>query len=54
MAQNDGRGNLEISNMQLLLIRILVVPQKEASVKWAQIFSFEVLPPLTLEQASAV
>ena len=45
MAQNDGRGNLEISNMQLLFIRILSLAQMEASVKWAQNFSFEV-PPL--------
>ena len=47
MAQNDGRGNLEISNMQLLFIRILFLAQMEASVKWAQNFSFEV-PPLLL------
>ena len=47
MAQNDGRGNLEISNMQLLFIRILFLAQMEASVKWAQNFSFEV-PPLIL------
>ena len=42
MAQNDGRGNLEISNMQLLFIRILFLAQMEAFVKWAQYFSFEV------------
>ena len=45
MAQNDGRGTLEITNMQLLLIRILFQAQMEGSVKWAQIFSFEVPPP---------
>ena len=44
MAQNDGRGNLEISNMQLLFIRILFLAQMEGSVKWAQNFSFEVPP----------
>ena len=45
VAQNDGRGKLEISNMQFLFIRILSITQMEASVKWAQNFSFEV-PPL--------
>ena len=38
MAQNDSRGNLEISNMQLLFVRILILAQMEASAKWAQIF----------------
>ena len=47
MAQNDSRGNLEISNMQLLFIRILILAQMEASVKWAQNFPFEVPPHTT-------
>ena len=49
MAQNDSRGNLEISNMQLLFIRILILAQMEASVKWAQNFPFEVPPPILLK-----
>ena len=44
VAQNDGRGNLEISNMQFLFIRILSITQMEASVKWAQKFLFAVPP----------
>ena len=45
MAQNDGHGTLDISNMQLLFIRTLFLAQMEGSVKWAQNFSIEV-PPL--------
>ena len=48
---NDGCGNLEIAHMQLLSIRISFLTQMEASVKWAQNFSFRGSPPNSKTQA---